>query len=134
MKSRKEKDYAVFCIINGFPVDENKIALVKQGVLYKFPGGKKDGDETPETTAHRELFEEINCEVTLKEKVYERDLKSHKFILFWATYQSGQYYPKSGADNLIFVSSSEISKMIERGELFDQHAKAFTELLREFQK
>lgn len=52
----------------------------------KFPGGKSEGDETPEECAVREIAEEVGVEISVYEltEKYREQRKDHVFVFFQA--------------------------------------------------
>jgi 8-oxo-dGTP diphosphatase len=61
---------------------------------YELPGGKIDGDETPEEAAERELREELSCDIEIIRKLGEKDFQENGYVLgytwFLAQIEEGQ--------------------------------------------
>ena len=61
---------------------------------YELPGGKIDGNETPEETAKRELREELSCDVqilkTLGSKDFTEDGRNFSYTWILAKIADGQ--------------------------------------------
>lgn len=55
---------------------------------WEFPGGKIEENETPEQALAREIKEEFNCEISVKEKVEDTTYEYEKFIVRLETYMS----------------------------------------------
>lgn len=58
-------------VVTVFIFQDNKLLLLKRKKQPYFdcwapPGGKLDGNESPEAAAYREILEEVNLHVTLE--------------------------------------------------------------------
>lgn len=62
---------------------DNKILLLHRIKTdwYELPGGKIDGDETPEETAKRELEEELLCTITIVKKLGAKDFTDNGYVM-----------------------------------------------------
>jgi ADP-ribose pyrophosphatase len=129
--------------------DTGKIVLVKQfrypacqkgsdGYLWEIPAGMVSKDEDPETTARRELSEEIGIEVQKLTHLISFFLSpgvlDEQFTLFYASLSSCSEIGSIGGnpyeheDLLIKMFDKEkLLQMIERGEIVD--AKTIASIL-----
>ena len=55
---------------------------------WEFPGGKIKENETPQQALTREIKEEFNCEISVKEKVEDTTYEYEKVIVRLETYMS----------------------------------------------
>lgn len=55
---------------------------------WEFPGGKIEENETPQQALTREIKEEFNCEISVKEKVEDTTYEYEKVIVRLETYMS----------------------------------------------
>jgi len=70
-------------VVGAVVVEENKILCAQRGpdkslpLLWEFPGGKIEADETPQSALKREIEEEMHCKIEVGEQVehtvYEYD-------------------------------------------------------------
>jgi 8-oxo-dGTP diphosphatase len=85
------------CII----LREGKILLLKRkkGKWYEMPGGKLEGNESPEEGARRELKEELLCEINIIKNLGEKSFVEKgaelKYTWFSAKIKQG-FSPKLG--------------------------------------
>ncbi|WP_107941971.1 (deoxy)nucleoside triphosphate pyrophosphohydrolase [Metasolibacillus fluoroglycofenilyticus] len=70
----------IFCALRG-----KQMSLPN---LWEFPGGKIEKNETPEAALHREILEEFNCEIIVKEKVEDTTYEYETFIVRLETYMA----------------------------------------------
>lgn len=53
---------------------------------WEFPGGKIEPEETPQTALHREIQEELNCEIVIEQKLTTVEFDYPKFHLSMQCY------------------------------------------------
>ena len=62
-------------VVGAVVVEENKILCAQRGpdkslpLLWEFPGGKIEGEETPQAALKREIEEEMQCKIEVGEQV-----------------------------------------------------------------
>lgn len=83
-------------VVIGIVNKDNKILMIKRSkiennLIWAFPGGKVDKDETPEEACIREIFEETNVNVEIQEligtRVHPNTNRTIKYYL--CRYKSG---------------------------------------------
>jgi len=122
--------YASFCFTTKFPHNEGKVVLVKQGGLLRFPGGEKKPEENPQMTALRGVWEEISCWIGIRDVICCKRMENYCFLMYWAVYLGGKYKPGKEIEDLVFVFPSQISALIDSNQLFPEHAKMWTRLIK----
>ena len=76
-------------IVAGVIIDNNKVLIARRikgdedELLWEFPGGKVEEDETPEGALQRELREELGLKVKVKEKICQLDTDRRIFQFFY---------------------------------------------------
>ncbi len=97
-------------------IENNKVLLVKEQkkdyiTPWFFPGGKKEGDETPEETCQREVMEELGIEIKIIKplKTIELDENGMHWILYtFLAERVGEIKP---ADNIVQHDWHDINKL-----------------------
>jgi ADP-ribose pyrophosphatase YjhB (NUDIX family) len=96
----------------------------KRGPVWKFPGGKRHGWESPEDCATRELFAETGLKVRHLELVTELDRGTHTFYLFYTNRTSSNGLKKVGTESgqkILEIKRFEISRILRRKGFLDLH-------------
>ena len=76
-------------IVAGVIIDSNKVLIARRikgdedELLWEFPGGKVEKNETPEDALQRELKEELGLKVRIKEKICQLDTDRRAFQFFY---------------------------------------------------
>ncbi len=112
--------------------------LSKEDPIWKFPGGKKDGDEEAKGTAIRELKEETGIKVEKKDLklVLEIDksghINPHTVFVFTASMSSFKGFEKKGkeTDSELLVEVIEVKKLVNKKKFLAQHKKWLKEILK----
>lgn len=66
-------------VVCGIVVQSQKVLLAKkQTGEWEFPGGKVEGNETPEEALCRELYEELGLRVEADSPIYIHEIESEK--------------------------------------------------------
>lgn len=89
-------------------VSDNKILIAKRGEtkslanLWEFPGGKVEGNESPEECVVREIQEELNINIKVLKhfstNIHKYDFGEIKLIAFLAELESGEIELREHAD------------------------------------
>ena len=105
------------CVIKN---SEGKILLIHRNTTkrkqWELPGGKIEENEDPKETAKRELKEELNIEVEVKNKIGEKDFGEDKFtmkyIWFEGIIKAGEVKLLEDAfDDYNYFSKQELKEM-----------------------
>ena len=100
-------------VVDGLVIKENKILLIKRGRepfkgAYAIPGGFVDWDETAKEAVVREIKEETNLDVSVKEFLgyydsLKRDEKRHTVsLVFICEIKTGSENARAGDDAIEF--------------------------------
>ncbi|UTH13249.1 (deoxy)nucleoside triphosphate pyrophosphohydrolase [Macrococcus equipercicus] len=86
-------------VVGAVILNNNKVLCAQRSesmslpLLWEFPGGKIEQDESPEEALIRELKEEMNCSIEILEKVtttvHEYDFATIELTTYYATITSG---------------------------------------------
>lgn len=117
-------------VVAGIIYKNNKFLIARrnlnksQGGLWEFPGGKVEKDESYESALRREIREELNADIEVKEyigeSIYHYPEKDIKLIFYkakllsegieliehesykWITKEEKEKYEFAGADKIVF--------------------------------
>lgn len=104
-------------VVGAVIIENNKILCAQRSksmslpLLWEFPGGKIEQDESPEEALIRELKEEMNCVVEVAEKV---TTTVHEYD--FATIELTTYYTKISEGDIQLTEHNQI-KWLTRSEL-----------------
>lgn len=105
--------------IAGIAFKENKILVMKRlpkgdlGGFWEFPGGKLEGDESPEEALKREWMEELEVSITVGERLAESRFRHRDDPFLLLSYR---VYPDS--EDWTFHEHSE-ARWVTEEELFE---------------
>ena len=106
--------------------DEKKVILVKRGNepnkgLWAIPGGKVKLGEKVSETAHREVKEECNVHIELRDilgvvdlilKDSENNVQYHYILIdYLAQYKEGNLYPQSDVTDVAWFSQTDLNEL-----------------------
>jgi len=112
-------------------VQGNKVLMVKQyvergDIVWTFPGGKIEENETPEQACIREVKEETGYEVNIKRQLFE---SSNKYIYLAEIAGGKLYIDTSNEDNADIIDVEWVS--LEDTEKFDSYTLPLLKIIKE---
>jgi 8-oxo-dGTP pyrophosphatase MutT (NUDIX family) len=119
----KYRDFAVIVVLvtpGGIPMVRER--RPNRTPFLKYPGGKRDGDETPERCGIREMEEETGAKIDEEKLVllYQEDRDTHDFFVFGAKLPELPVLKHTGDEGEeVGVYSREGLKM--RRDIFPKH-------------
>jgi len=120
----RDRGFAVSVIV----ITPDGIPLVKEKELnripfFKFPGGKRDGRETPVACAVRELQEETGLVLNPSDLVLllEQNRRTHDYYLFGARSPSLNGLKKVGDEGEYVGVFSLQDLLVRQGDIFPNH-------------
>ena len=97
---------------NGELLIDKRLEGSRMGGMWEFPGGKKELDESIETTIEREIYEELGIGIKVGEKLLSFEHSySHKklyFIVYLCQWKSGKPKPLA-SQKLLWVDPKRLS-------------------------
>ena len=100
MKGCKLMKKRVSC--RGIIISEDKIAIMhrikKDREYYVYPGGRLENDESKETAAIREIYEELGIEVDIKKLVYIYENNNTMQYFYLCDWKEGKFGTGQGPE------------------------------------
>ncbi len=115
---------SVLCCAAVLQRSDNSVLLVQRplhksmGGMWEFPGGKVEPFETPQETMVRELFEEINIEVSIENiepftfVSYTYDHFHLNMFVFRCSSWTGEVILKENQPNFVWVHPKDLDKYL----------------------
>jgi len=115
---------SVLCCAAVLQRSDNSVLLVQRplhksmGGMWEFPGGKVEPFETPQETMVRELFEEINIEVSIENiepftfVSYTYDHFHLNMFVFRCSSWTGDVILKENQPNFVWVHPKDLDKYL----------------------
>lgn len=126
-------------VVGAVIIQNNLVLCMQRGadqslpLMWEFPGGKVEADETPQQALQREIQEELNCHIEIGEQLesttYEYDFGIVHLTTFYCTLVEGtpvlsehaamKWLPTSELDTLDWAPADvpAIEKLIKRDEV-----------------